>query len=347
MQQRLFQREELLFRKGGFMMDEKTITPVPVNKRSNIPWAGLGIMFTAFAFIVLIAAFSFSFYRISFLSKQLENAQLQLQSRMTGLQSTVETVSQASQQAGEDMKRAVIELRQSENADKDAWRVIQAQYYVKLASANLQFENNLPVAIQLLQTADHEIRDLNNPKLDPLRKSLTDDIATLQAVSQVDYTGLYLQLSSLDSQIDKLPLLTRSIESNIATSSVDNNQTWWRRGLDESWRALQKVVVIRYQATGVPPLVTPEQQDFLLQNVHGMLQRAMWALLNKNEDIYRVSLKQASEWIEKYFVTNAAVTQSVLANLNQLQQINIHPDAPKTIASAQVFHDYFNESSSH
>lgn len=307
----------------------------------SIPWYGIGILFSTFSVIVLLTVFCFSFYQIAFFSKQLQDDMTVLTQRVDAMQSSVASTQQQAAQSNDELKQAMAQLQQAQSGDQNTWRVIDAQYYVKLADAQLQVGNNIPLAIQLLQTADKEVHDINNPKLDSVRKALAEDIASLQGAPQVDYTGLYMRLSAMNEQLAKLPFLTKPVDSNVAQTSNNSEQAWWRRGLQDSWQTLQKIVVIRYHAAGKPPLVTPDQQDFLQQNLHSVLEKAMWAVLNKNNEIYHASLQQAANWIGQYYVKDSALTESVLSNLNQLQQLDIHPTVPRVTASLQAFHDYF------
>lgn len=333
---------DALDKQKGLLMENKRDAQVnkPVSSphaKKQFPWASIGIVFSTFAVIVLIAVFLVSFYKISYLGKQLQNNLFTLQQRMDAQQASLETFRQDTQQATESLKQAIADVRQAQSVDKNAWRITEAQYYVKLASTNLLIENNVPIAIQLLQTADKEIQNINDPKYDALRKALADDIVSLQNVPHVDYTGIYMRLSALNSQVDKLPMIVRQAEKSLASSDSVPSEVWWKRGLSETWQTLQKIIVIRYHQEGVPPLTTPNQQDFLLQNVHAAFEKAMWAVLNKNPDIYHASLQQVSQWINKYFVDNDPVTQNMVSNLNQLQQIDVNPATPKITASLQAF----------
>lgn len=323
----------------------KKMTPVSSpSSGSHISWTGIGFAFSTFAVIVLIIVFSVSFYKISTLGKQLQLNTAALQQRVADMQTHMDSFHQELQQSDDVIKQTVTEMHQAQNSDKNAWRILEAQYYVKLAAANVEFQNNLPVAIQLLQTADKQIQALNDPKLDGLRKALADDMTSLQAVQPVDYTGIYLRLSALDAQVNNLPFIARHIEGSVPTDQIAVDSSWWKHGLNETWKALQKIVVIRYHAAGVPPLVTPDQQDFIKQNLHAMFEQAMWAVLNKKPEIYRASLQQAAQWLQQYFAADASVTQSELSGVNQLQQIDINPSVPKITASVQAFHDYLEKS---
>jgi uroporphyrin-3 C-methyltransferase len=309
-------------------------------KQRHIPWAAIGIMFSTFSVIVLIATFCFSFYKVSLVGKQMQRELAAFQNHQTNMQTSIDTIQQQSKQSTDALNQSMAELRQSFNGDKNTWRILEAQYYVKLADAKLQYESNISTAIQLLQAADSEIKDINEPRLDSARKVLAEDIAALQSTPQVDYTGLYMRLSALDQQVDKLPTLIKPTGDVVAPQAIATNEPWWKRGLQNTWKSLQKIVVVRYHATGTLPLVTPEQQDFLIQNCHAMFEKAMWAVLNKQPEIYHASLQQASNWISQYFVMDSAATKNILTNIVELQQIDIHPTVPRVTTSLQAFRDY-------
>ena len=319
------------------MEENKPVAASPQSRRKSFPWAMMGVFFTALAFVVLVAVFCISFYKVSKFGKQLQEEIASLHHRMDVLQADVTTYRQDAQQEATLLKGSISDMQQSQSSDKNAWRIIEAQYYVKLANTNLELSGNVATAIQLLQTADKNIANLTDPKVDVLRKALAEDIVSLQSVSQVDYSGIYMRLAALNATVDKLPLLIKEPEDKATSTETNPNQSWWKRGLSESWKSLQKIIVVRYHASGVPPLITPDQQEFLRQNLHGEFESAMWAVLNKKTDVYKSSLQQTATWISQYFEVNNPVTQNMLNSLAQLQQIEINPVLPKITASVEAF----------
>lgn len=317
--------------------DETTVQPEPSRR---ISWFGIGLLISGIGAVIFIAAFGIAVSHFLKFDEQIAKGMLLLDQRINSFQTSLTQSQQEAQQSNDELKKSLEEVRQAQSGNNETWRINEAQYYVKLADANLQFENHVDVAIQLLQAADQTIGTLNNPKLDPIRKALADDIVSLQNVPNVDYTGLYLKLAAVNDQLDKLPMFVRRPENVALTSTQNADEAWWKRGLQDTWQMLQKIVVIRYNTSGEPPLISPEQHDFLLQNLHAILEKSMWALLNKQAEIYKSSLQQATQWVNQYFMTNSPLTQTALTNLNELQQVDIHPAAPKITATLQAFHDY-------
>ncbi len=72
---------------------------------------------------------------------------------------------------------------------------------------------------------------MNDPSLINARRAITEDIASLSAVSQVDYDGIILKVNQLSNQIDNLQLA----DNNDDDSPMDSDGTELSSSLSE-WR---------------------------------------------------------------------------------------------------------------
>jgi uncharacterized protein HemX/uroporphyrinogen-III synthase len=317
---------------------------------SRSPWGSLGIIISAASFIVLIAAFYFAYHVLLTSADKLSVSNALLTDKTTDNALQISQLRQAIEAARQntsqlqatlnDQQQALSQIHNTQQV-KDALNIGEAQYLAALAQDNLQIGDNVPLVINLLQNADQKIRDLSDPNLLAIRKALASDIAALQAVPTVDTTGIYLQLAALNTQVDKLPLPTlRPAEETQDANEPTKRIVWWKRGLQQSWESIRKMVVIRYNKAGQIPFITPDQQQYLYQNLHAMFEQAMAAVVHKQPEIYQASLAQATNWIKQYFLGDAAVTQAMLSNLTQLQNQNIKPALPPITATLQALRDY-------
>lgn len=315
-----------------------TISPPPA-KSSCVRKS---ILFSLLLGLILIGLFLLGNYYYGKIFSSLATTKNNLYLAQKNMSSMEQQVSQLTTLL-KNQNETINALRQTQTGyNRDQWRVSEADFLVKLANDKIHFENNFSLAITLLQAADQEIRDLNDAQLLPVRKALASDIVALQAVPAVDTTGIYLHLAALNEQISTLPLPNKpSASTGPVVTTVNENLPWWKRGLEQTWQQLQKIVVIRYNQKGPLPLIMPDQQTFLLQNLHAILEKSMWALLHRQPDIYQSSLNQAVNWINQYFVADSSITQSVTQQLTQLSQININPALPQNLDSLQAFKDYF------
>lgn len=120
--------------------------------------------------------------------------------------------------------------------DAKTWLLSQADFLVKLAGRKLWSDQDVTTAAALLKSADASLADMNDPSLITARRAITEDIASLSAVSQVDYDGIILKVNQLSNQIDNLQLA----DNNDDDSPMDSDGTELSSSLSE-WRVnLQK-----------------------------------------------------------------------------------------------------------
>lgn len=295
-------------------------------------WANVGIVFSCIAIIILLVIFYLGYFYLDSANQRMLRVSRQLETNIINLKKQIDENQQQITQLKQD-------LQKQQTTSKDLNQVLSADYLVKLAQTHAKFENDAPEVLSLLQMASQEIKDVPDPRLEPVRQALTADMANLQNVPQINKQEIYFRLAALNEQIDKIPLPNKLEATPVTTSSQP--LPWWKRGLHETWQALKQIVVIRHNTEGMPPFVTPEQKQFFYLNTHAVLDQAIWALLHNNENIYKSSLEQTANWIKKYAVINDQVTQNVLKNLNELMAINVHVDIPKLDASSAAFQGYF------
>jgi uroporphyrin-3 C-methyltransferase len=312
-------------------------------------WANVGVLFSAFGAIVLVVVMILASYglltvseciarAVSYLTHDVAQLQANVQKDLTDIQQTV-------QQNNTTLKTqadAITELQKLQRTNKDDFLVAEASYLVKLANENLQFQRNIPAAIKLLQSADQNIAKITDTRIYKVREALAKDILALQNAVQVDVTGIYLRLSTLNEQIDKLPILNAFVTAKAQEAFEKNNEkaAWWRRGLNNLSQALQHIVIVRHTQPNVRPFIAADQQVFLYQNLHSELEKAEWGLLHQKSDIYRQSLQQAENWIKQYIVQTSPITEQTIANLQELQKIDINPAVPTVTNSLQLLQTY-------
>jgi uroporphyrin-3 C-methyltransferase len=88
------------------------------------------------------------------------------------------------------------------------------------------------------------------------------------------------------------------------------------------------LVVITHQSEDIPAMMTPDQQIYLQENLQLLIMQAQWSAFNHNNALYQSSLKQAKDWVNKYYVQNSANTQAFLKSIDELLVIDLSPNYP-------------------
>lgn len=223
---------------------------------------------------------------------------------------------------------------------RSEYAVAEAEHLLIIASQQLQLAGNIRPALLALQMADSRLQQLDDPQIIPLRKAIGQDIQRLQAVPLVDTVGISLKLSTLAENIDQLPLLSERHPQEQVQTVARPDDGLWQRLVREIWQDLRRTVRIERIDQPEPPLLSPEQNYFLRENLRLRLLTARLALLQREETSYRADLRQAEQWLRRYFDTQDAATRAALVSLQQLAASSIAIEIPDISASLNAISRY-------
>lgn len=225
-------------------------------------------------------------------------------------------------------------------ADSNTWLLSQADFLVKLAGRKLWSDQDVTTAAALLKSADASLADMNDPSLLPARKAITQDLSTLSALTQVDYDGIILQLNQLSNQIDNLRLAdntTNDSPMDADSSELSGSLSEWRQNLSKSWHHfMDSFITIRRRDETAVPLLAPNQDVYLRENLRSRLLIAAQAVPRHQNDVYRQSLDTVATWVRAYYDTNDAATKAFLQRVDSLGQQTVSMNVPDVLQSQPI-----------
>ena len=239
-------------------------------------------------------------------------------------------------EVNETLDRVLAELSSEQQTDERDWLHAEAAYLLRLANQRLQLERDVQGAAALLRTADARLKEADNPALVPVRREIANELSGLEAVPQVDRTGLWLTLNAQQEQIAGRPL-SQDIDEITASSSMEEAPTGsWQQQLSSFGQELKSLVTVRKHDEALEALISPEQESYLRQSVRLVIEQAQLALLKEDETLFEASLDKAITLIEGYYDTDDSGVQSVLARLRELKGKAVRPELPDISGSQQA-----------
>ncbi|MEJ4047383.1 uroporphyrinogen-III C-methyltransferase [Erwinia sp. SLM-02] len=221
--------------------------------------------------------------------------------------------------------------------DIHTWMLSQADYLVKMAGRKLWSDQDVTTAAALLKSADASLADMNDPSLLDARRALTHDISTLSALSQVDYDGIILKLNQLSNGIDNLRLADNDNDDapmDENSGELSSSLREWRQNLVKSWHNfMDDFITIRRRDATAEPLLAPNQDVYLRENIRSRLLIAAQAVPRHQDEIYKQSIDTVSGWVRAWYDTNDASTKAFLDQLDELSQQSISMDVPDSLES--------------
>jgi len=216
---------------------------------------------------------------------------------------------------------------------RDEVALNEVEQVLLLASQQLSIAGNVQSALAALQLADAKLSRVDRPQLVPLRRSLARDIDRLKAVPYVDVAGMSLKLDQALAAIDTLPLARDERLPAEAPPTPPADEPAWRRTLREVWDEIRALVRIEVADRAAAPLVPPQQQYFLRENLRLRLVAARVALVSNDVKGFQTDVTAANGWIRKYFDTRAKPVQAVTATLTQLAATPMPAEVPDITAT--------------
>lgn len=241
-------------------------------------------------------------------------------------------------------------LRARVSRSHSDWTLAEVQYLLQVASLRVQLERDVTTAIAALTSADQRLQALADPGFTGVREEIVRELAALQAVALPDLPGIALTLDTLAGEVEKLPLKDAQVRAAAAGESAavaaEAQGDWWQRiqqVLGTIWDALRSLVVVRRNDAPIGPLLAPEQQFFLYENLRLQLATARLAALRGETDIYRSSLKTAASWLDTHFDAQAAQVAAARGELERLAALDIRPALPDVSVSLRLLREQMQQ----
>ena len=242
-------------------------------------------------------------------------------------------------------------LRSLTSTTTDDWRLAEVEYLLRLANQRILISKDSATALNLLATADQILLTLADPRFFDIRKAIAEDRAALLLVGQQDLDGVFLRLSALTQQLNKLPLIvmpTFDTADKVEINNVDNSVlSVWQQKINAigsaTWQELKGLVVINQRDSDIKPLLPPDQQYYLRGNLQLMINQSQLALLDGRQAVYSDSLYRAESWLQEYFASDTDAIQSVIADIQQLQTIKVNVELPDIANSLLAVKQFFSE----
>jgi uroporphyrin-3 C-methyltransferase len=185
-----------------------------------------------------------------------------------------------------------------------------------------------------LKQADERLARYNQPRLERVRRAVTQDLDRTRGAGVTDITVLTIRLDEVIRLIDELPLVSaperravgRVAATDAAAPAPASSAAGWGVQMASAWDIVTGTVwqevkaLIRVTRIDQPEaaLVSPDQAFFLRENLKLRLLNARLALLSRQFDTAQGDLRDSQQSLERYFDRS---TRRVAAAAELLKQV--------------------------
>lgn len=279
----------------------------------------------------------------------------------------IETLQFTLNDAQQQINQLTDELKRISNND-NSWMISEANYWIDLANSKIVDEHDYATAIRLLENANNSLIKAGKTETAAVRKKISEDIKTIQAIPETDYNDIVTHIISLSNSVNSLMVMNHSNiaernESNpVKKNTVSDSPLDWKENLKISITAfLSQFISITKIENNSPfyncitnaesneiakekcqmlkVLIPADQILFLKQNLQMSLMIASQSVLSHQQTSYQNALQQAIDIVTVYF-NHDYKTEAFIKELHLLQNavLNDEPKMPqlKSISAIQA-----------
>ena len=218
-----------------------------------------------------------------------------------------------------------------------AWLLAEAEHYMRIANAQLGLAGEVDVAQTSLGLADDTLRELNDPRMTPVRKQLAKELNELRAIPRPDTEGIVLTLGGIADSLEDLPLKNSMPDTFRETPAEPAGElTGFSRAVATVRAALASLVTIRRADDPISPLLSDAQKTVLIRSLDLELQLARLAIMRGDAGMFRRSIDAATERVADQFDPMSGDVQSALDSLKALSAVRLPEELPDISASLNM-----------
>ncbi len=226
------------------------------------------------------------------------------------------------------------------------WLGADAEYLLTVANERLHLTGDINTTREALEAADQRLRESGDVAAFAVREQIAKELNLLRSVAVPDVVGMYARLDSLESQVDKLALilpyagktLTPSTETHDHADADADADTESHDLLDMAADKLKGIVTIRHTDQPIKEILSPEEAQFIREQLRVKLEIAKIALVQHNEALYHSGLDDAKQWVGQHFTKNDG-SRSLIAELDKLAAVKIRSQYPDISRSLKMLRD--------
>jgi uroporphyrin-3 C-methyltransferase len=158
----------------------------------------------------------------------------------------------------------------------------------------------------------------------------------LKAVPYVDVAGLSLRLDQAIATVDTLPLALEQRLPPKAATAPRADESGWRSFLRTVWQDVRQLIRVENLDRPEAPLLAPQQQFFLRENIKLRLLSARFSLLFHDQQNFRADLNAADDWLKKYFDIRSPSVSAMQMLLRQMQTTDMASEMPDVARSLEA-----------
>lgn len=282
-------------------------------------------------------------------NSQLSSKIIRLQQELLELKNQDKTLLQHTQENKteqnylKDSVKQLTTLVKEKGQDPILWRFAEVEYLLTVANHRLLLERDVATAMIALADADKRLDKIGDPALIPIRKKIADELTALKSLEIPDVSGMSVRLSALTENIQNLPLISIKREPQSEEQTDSDTVKDWNEFGQKILDNLKGIVSLRRTDEVIEPLLPPQEQHYLSQNLGLKLEESRLALLRRDTAVFQSHCRDIREWVGHYFDKDSAAVADVINTVSEFEKTELKPQLPDVSGSLRELRQWVSK----
>ena len=272
-------------------------------------------------------------------SIKLQNFKKQVESNVSNISQQVDGLAddlQKQADAQKDISLTAQETLALVNRSQLAWGLKEVEHVLRMANHRLRIERDVAGSITALNAANHRLSELKDPRLLPVRESISKQIGKLKNFPYPDWVGISLQLDNiLDGLKENVinsakKISTNETEKNLG-SSEDKKVTGWKKLVDGVRNSINESIQVTKEEQRLKLFISQQESQQAYEYLRGKLLSTKYAVASRDDETYHRELEAALAWLASNETLDGK--KEIISELKELNNINLEPELPDITAA--------------
>ena len=267
-------------------------------------------------------------------SIKLQKFKTEIDNNINSIKQTVgELSNQIEKQAAalKGIELATQETLQHVNRSQLGWGLKEIEHVLRMANHRLRIERDIQGTITALKVASSRLHELNDPRLLPVRESVSKQVGKLKNFPYPDWVGISLQLDNIIAGLKQTIIKNakQQQEKNSAERDIDDNKeesSGWAKLIDRVKNYINDSIKITREEQKLKIFISEQESQHAYEFLRTKLLGAKYAVASRDDDAYHQELEAALAWLKS--TDTLKNKREVIEDLSELNNIDLEPELP-------------------
>ncbi len=265
---------------------------------------------------------------------KLQNFKKQIENNVNTINQTVDELSNQIEnqaKAQKDVELATQETLQHVNRSQLGWGLKEAEHVLRMANHRLRIERDIPGTITALKAASSRLHELNDPRLLPVRESVSKQVGKLKNFPYPDWVGISLEIDNILAGLKQSIIKNAKDKQRVNTAEKEKDQkdeerTGWGKLIDGVKDSINDSIKVTRDEQRLKMFISEQENLQAYEFIRMKLLGAKYAVASRDDDAYHQELGAALSWLES--TDTLKNKKDIIGELSELNDINLEPELP-------------------